>query len=231
AKLPYLALHILVIWAGLLYTQKHFSLLYLVILTFLLIISVLWFPRFRQILLANANLMLTMLLGGLWHGAAMRFVIWGALHGLALSLHKLWLQIVAQRFSFFNQSFFIFFSKIITFNFISFTWIFFRANPIVLGEGQSIGELQVAQMILQKIFFDFRWDLTAEIIIAYKSVFILLFIAFFLHLLPMSLKDIWLKIFTKIPDIFKALLIFIWLLFFFYQLRSISTQPFIYFQF
>lgn len=35
-------------------------------------------------------LMITMLLGGLWHGASWNFVLWGALHGLALALHKLW---------------------------------------------------------------------------------------------------------------------------------------------
>jgi alginate O-acetyltransferase complex protein AlgI len=37
------------------------------------------------------NLMATMLLGGLWHGASWNFVAWGALHGLGLCLHKLWL--------------------------------------------------------------------------------------------------------------------------------------------
>ena len=34
------------------------------------------------------NLLLTMLLGGLWHGASWTFVAWGALHGLGLALHK-----------------------------------------------------------------------------------------------------------------------------------------------
>jgi alginate O-acetyltransferase complex protein AlgI len=37
------------------------------------------------------NLMITMVLGGLWHGASWNFVLWGALHGLGLCLHKLWL--------------------------------------------------------------------------------------------------------------------------------------------
>ena len=39
---------------------------------------------------AYRNLMLSMLLGGLWHGAAWTFVLWGGLHGLALCVHKLW---------------------------------------------------------------------------------------------------------------------------------------------
>ena len=40
------------------------------------------------------NLFLTMLIGGLWHGAAVRFILWGALHGAALALHKLWMAVV-----------------------------------------------------------------------------------------------------------------------------------------
>ena len=38
------------------------------------------------------NLMLTMVLGGLWHGAAWTFVVWGTLHGVALCVHKVWLK-------------------------------------------------------------------------------------------------------------------------------------------
>jgi alginate O-acetyltransferase complex protein AlgI len=37
------------------------------------------------------NLMLTMLLGGLWHGSSYNFVVWGGLHGAALALHKRWM--------------------------------------------------------------------------------------------------------------------------------------------
>src|SRR4029079_8053850 len=36
------------------------------------------------------NLMVTMVLGGLWHGASWNFVLWGTLHGLALALHRAW---------------------------------------------------------------------------------------------------------------------------------------------
>jgi D-alanyl-lipoteichoic acid acyltransferase DltB (MBOAT superfamily) len=41
-------------------------------------------------LMTYRNLLLTMLLGGLWHGAAWNFVLWGAFHGLLLSIHRLW---------------------------------------------------------------------------------------------------------------------------------------------
>lgn len=41
-------------------------------------------------LLTYRNLLLTMLLGGLWHGASWNFVLWGGLHGTALAAHKLW---------------------------------------------------------------------------------------------------------------------------------------------
>jgi alginate O-acetyltransferase complex protein AlgI len=46
----------------------------------------------RGTLIQYRNLLLTMVLGGLWHGANWTFVAWGALHGVALALHKLWTQ-------------------------------------------------------------------------------------------------------------------------------------------
>jgi alginate O-acetyltransferase complex protein AlgI len=68
-------------------------------------------------LLTYRNLMLTMLLGGLWHGAAWTFVVWGGIHGLGLSLERAtgwrpnkWL------------------GRMITFHVVCFAWIFFRAD-------------------------------------------------------------------------------------------------------
>lgn len=44
------------------------------------------------------NLLITMLLGGLWHGAGWTFVVWGALHGVYLTINHLWRELVSQRF-------------------------------------------------------------------------------------------------------------------------------------
>ncbi|MBL7009433.1 MAG: MBOAT family protein [Planctomycetes bacterium] len=67
------------------------------------------------------NLMLTMLLGGLWHGAAWTFVVWGGLHGLALVLHREW----ARRVGALPGMAIV--GPLLTFWFVCVCWIFFRA--------------------------------------------------------------------------------------------------------
>ncbi|GAB4302914.1 MAG: MBOAT family protein [Oscillatoriaceae cyanobacterium] len=88
-------------------------------------------------LFAYRNLMLTMLLGGLWHGAGWNFVIWGGLHGGALVLHRVWsnLKLVRSWASAQNQvrswasaQIFPFIGAILTFYWVCLAWIFFRAR-------------------------------------------------------------------------------------------------------
>jgi D-alanyl-lipoteichoic acid acyltransferase DltB (MBOAT superfamily) len=67
-----------------------------------------------------SNLMVTFLLGGLWHGAGWTFVFWGFLHGVALVLHRAWSRLGFRLWSWF--------AWLITFNFINISWVFFRAN-------------------------------------------------------------------------------------------------------
>jgi len=66
------------------------------------------------------NLMATFIIGGLWHGAGWTFIFWGFLHGLALSIHRLWNELGFKM----NKVL----AWFITFNFINFSWIFFRAK-------------------------------------------------------------------------------------------------------
>jgi D-alanyl-lipoteichoic acid acyltransferase DltB (MBOAT superfamily) len=69
-----------------------------------------------------ANLMITMTLGGLWHGASWNFVIWGFLHGLALAGNHVW------RLFGFRMHWLL--GRIITFLFLVFTWVIFRAEDL-----------------------------------------------------------------------------------------------------
>ena len=80
-------------------------------------------------ILTYVNLILTMVIGGLWHGANWTFIIWGALHGFALAIHKIWMKISKspeKKHSVFSNIISIF----VTFLFTSFCWIFFRANSV-----------------------------------------------------------------------------------------------------
>lgn len=71
-------------------------------------------------------LTLTMLLGGLWHGAAWTFVIWGALHGSYLIVERFLKKVVPIKINRWNGIFFAF----LTYTMVNITWVFFRANSL-----------------------------------------------------------------------------------------------------
>ncbi|HAT1993456.1 TPA: MBOAT family protein [Legionella pneumophila] len=92
------------------------------------------------------NLMLTMIIGGIWHGAGWTFVIWGLLHGFYLVINHLWLQLKTQYSQFFSAKKFIgnSFAQISTFLAVMIAWIFFRAedfttsNHIIIALFQNV---------------------------------------------------------------------------------------------
>jgi D-alanyl-lipoteichoic acid acyltransferase DltB (MBOAT superfamily) len=69
-----------------------------------------------------SNLLITFLIGGLWHGAGWTFVLWGALHGIASVIYRIW-----HRWGLRIPKLL---AGIITFNFINITWVFFRAESV-----------------------------------------------------------------------------------------------------
>ena len=75
------------------------------------------------------NLILTMVIGGIWHGANWTYIVWGLLHGLALAVHKLWMSLTgsaSKKHSAVSNAV----SVCLTFLFTTFCWIFFRAESI-----------------------------------------------------------------------------------------------------
>lgn len=75
----------------------------------------------------SVNLMVTMLVGGVWHGAGWNFLIWGGLHGVALTIYKL---LGIRVPSFRNKRLNDFIYGSLTFLFVNFLWIFFRAPDV-----------------------------------------------------------------------------------------------------
>lgn len=79
----------------------------------------------------NTNVFLAMVISGLWHGAAMTFVVWGAIHGLGivlLNLKTLCLEKLGWTQRLPNKALSALLARIITFHFVCFAWIFFRSQ-------------------------------------------------------------------------------------------------------
>lgn len=70
--------------------------------------------------IAMRNVIITFLIGGLWHGAGWTFMIWGALHGVGQAIHRLWAKL--------GRPLPIWAAWFITFIFINITWVFFRST-------------------------------------------------------------------------------------------------------
>ena len=98
------------------------------------------------------NLMLTFLIGGIWHGAGWTFVFWGFLHGVALVLQRVW-----NRLGFKLYAWLAWF---VTFNFVNIAWVFFRAKEwedavkvlSAMFNWQSLGLIDVTQLTYIVVF-------------------------------------------------------------------------------
>ncbi|HYF69910.1 MAG TPA: MBOAT family protein [Ohtaekwangia sp.] len=162
------------------------------------------------------NLMITMLLGGLWHGASWKFVIWGGLHGLALAVHKAIAPFTSVAF---RGKVWDIFSVLLTFHFVCFCWLFFRAPSI-----HAVGEM------LNQVFSNFQGSVFTEFISGYTWVCILLLLGYVLHFVPNKIQDETERAVKRMPLIFKALCIVL-VIVLVIQTKSADVQPFIYFQF
>ncbi len=158
----------------------------------------------------------TMLIGGLWHGAAWKFVFWGAMHGVGLAIHKAskpYLNRISDSWPVKAISWFI------TMSFVSALWVFFRAD----SWADSV-------TIIAAVFKNFD--------LAYIPVFasvrylwlILMAIITIAHMLPTAFWNRAAEIFVKCPWVAK-LFVFMITVQLVLELQSEDVSPFIYFQF
>ena len=171
--------------------------------------------KFRQYL----NLIITMFLGGLWHGASWNFVLWGTFHGIALAAHKMWMSITGRKKGEQSHGWRRVFGIIITFHFVCFCWIFFRN-----------ADFQNSMDMLRQIFTTFRPQLFPQLIEGYWRVFALMLLGFLLHFTPDSWENAACRGVIRLPFLGKALLM-VALIYLVIQMKSSEIQPFIYFQF
>lgn len=158
------------------------------------------------------NLMITMILGGLWHGASWNFVIWGTIHGVALALHRLWHQTQTKK----EQPVVIqVLNWAATLLFVVLVWVLFRAQ-----------DTRTMVAIYQKMFL-FTLEGASWY---YFDFFVALFIVIIGHIVGMWRQADELVFFDS-PFSFKAAFVTISLLLLIFLFAPTNVSPFIYFQF
>jgi alginate O-acetyltransferase complex protein AlgI len=137
----------------------------------------------------NLNLLVTMLLGGFWHGASWNFIIWGGLHGIALAVHKVWMAASGKAFPT-RSKLFIYraLTVVLTFHFVCFCWIFFKAENI-----------PDARNMIGQIANDFDLSVWWAFFGNYKAVLIMMALAYLLHAIPDNYADRILAKFNRVP--------------------------------
>lgn len=169
---------------------------------------------------ANFNLLTTMLLGGFWHGASWNFIIWGAIHGVGLGIHKIWMLLTDKSFAAFNQSrIYKIISGILTFHFVCFAWIFFKAE-----------DLEIAKEMIYQIFNNFDISVFGPFYDNYKGVVWMILAAMVLHLIPDNLADKVIARTKTIPMVVYILVFFLFLILYGYFKSAEQVMP-IYLQF
>jgi len=167
------------------------------------------------------NLLITMLLGGLWHGASFRFILWGLWHGLNLAIHKMLMNLFPRIKAMGKDMTKLhrFVCILITFHIVCFGWIFFRASS-----------MESAWQILSQIIYHFHPEIVTQFIEGYPVVVILFILGYILHFLP-SQVDNWFKMRLTNAHLLVQAFVFVLLIVLVIQMKSAEVQPFIYFQF
>lgn len=165
------------------------------------------------------NLMLTMILGGLWHGASWNFIVWGTLHGVALAVHKFSLSVRNLPKNYKPSGWRKYLNIILTFHFVCFCWLFFRNTSF-----------ENSMTMIESIFTNFHPELFVQLVTGYKEVFILILLGFASHFISDGFMDGMRRMFVKSPYVL-SLVVLIIVVYIVIQVKSSDVQPFIYFQF
>lgn len=167
-----------------------------------------------------ANQMIAMVLCGLWHGASINFVLWGALHGAGVCLHKFFSQSVLHHDRHYHpHGLRRLVAVVLTFHLVTFLWIFFRAQDFT-----AVG------IIVNQLVTKFDVSLFPAILVSYKYVFALIGFALITHWLPDAWQE---KIITALEKggVVVCAIVLAFVIYLAMQVKSSDIQPFIYLQF
>lgn len=289
---------ILIIFTFLIFITQWYDLLWVYGgLTLVYLLGVAFIKNFKKYVHRDLNLIITMVVGGLWHGPSENFVIWGAMNGCALLIFKYWKRIneyfsskspywyvskgflgygiycvlvmnfswmdhIAVHYVFYfwmamaamvlifhlitgdiekypmvKTLYTRFWQIFITFNFITFTRIWFKLDEARKGPFNEKG-LEDAQadllpvQLLDRIWnnFEFTWDYFVKFVDLFQVPLIIMLAGFLIHWLPEKLKALYERAYTSMPMPIQAVCIVV-IVFLLYQAIGTEQPPFVYLKF
>lgn len=170
----------------------------------------------KGVIRTYVNNFLTMLIGGLWHGAAWKFIFWGAMHGVGLAVHKACKPFLVKIP---DNALTIFLSWLLTFIYVSLLWVFFRAASFT----DSV-------LIIKNIFVGFDFRQFPQFFNTRMVWCIMMLVLIVMHFVPQRWADRLQDAFVSAPWIVK-LLVFLCAVQLVIEFMTAEVQPFIYFQF
>ncbi|TNE53038.1 MAG: MBOAT family protein [Bacteroidetes bacterium] len=198
-------------WYELLYIYLGLSVIYTILLKTL--------PKFKNYVHRDLNLLITMIIGGLWHGPSENYVIWGAMNGVALVIYKWWRKFSPYEAS--DKGLSRFWKIFITFNFITFTRIWFRLEE----DGKPMAFLEH-----MKNNFNFSMETLSKMFFSFLPVMIIMILGFIVHWLPQSWKEQGERLYAR-QHALVQMLIAIVVIVLVYQAVSDVSKPFVYLQY
>ena len=165
------------------------------------------------------NQFMTMLLGGLWHGASWNFVIWGCVHGVSLCFHKAYQTLLGHEKSYHPLGLRRVLAVFFTFHLVCFSWLFFAGSSF-----------EMSVTMLNQIITNFSPQLWLQFLEGYPAVSALMILGFVLHFLPSRWSEKMELLMGRMPLIvlaFMLIFMIIWVI----QVKGSEIQPFIYFKF
>ena len=176
------------------------------------------------------NLMIVFLISGIWHGAGWTFIFWGFLHGLAYVIYRFWQSV--------NGKMNIILAWFLTFNFVNFSWVFFRADSwsdaIKVLSGM-IGLNGFRPTIQEKGAYE--WSLLFNHGVNYDQLFVAEFITIIIYLLIALISVLLVKNSVQLIEQFKPnwkyslLVVSIILILVYVAFTTQNVSEFLYFNF
>jgi len=191
------------------------------------------FTKWGVKLATYINILATMIIGGLWHGASWNFLLWGALNGVGLLVYK----IIGRHLPWAKSEKFLAraWGVILTFNFITFTRIWFRAGSSIgwdtaAGDHNILTEWFTANDLLYQITNHFYDIPPLDLLKGHLIVISLMASGYLLHLMPTKITSKVINGFTTlhITVVFCISIIVSAIL---WKVGAAAPAPFIYFQF